>query len=160
MKRRAFSLIEMVLSLGVIGVLIAAMGSSVLLATRTLPDAGTGADASTAIARTLDAIRSDLRTAKLAQLLDSETLVVSVPDRTGDGLDDLITYEWDGIEGDPLTRRVGAGDEVSLVASATLVEFVPITGTNSVQARLSCRIVVGDREMIAEQRTLNLEATP
>jgi prepilin-type N-terminal cleavage/methylation domain-containing protein len=159
-KRRGFSLIEMVISLGVIGVLVAAMGSSVVLATRTLPDAGSGSDASITIARTLDAIRSDLRTAKLAQLLDTGTLAISVPDRTGDEVDDLIIYEWDGIAGDPLTRRVGTEAAVSLIASATLVEFTPITGTGSAQARMSCRIVVGGIEMTAEQRTLNIEAGP
>lgn len=58
---RGFSLVELVVSLAVIGILLVGMSSAVVLASRALPHATNPAGATTASARALHLLRNELR---------------------------------------------------------------------------------------------------
>lgn len=52
-----------------------------------------------------DLMAADLRYAKKIVSGSTKSLVFTVADRTGDGIEDVVSYAWSGISGDPLERR-------------------------------------------------------
>ena len=122
MKRRGFTLIELVVSLGVMGVLSLALASTILLSTRALPNAGGGPENQAAAGRALQILGADIRLAKTVAMPDIRTLTLTIADQTGDAAEETITYAWDNTIGSPLTRTYN-GDAVSLVSSISDLKF-------------------------------------
>lgn len=116
---RGFSLIEMVVAMALGVVLLAAMGSALVIAARAMPSKGdamlvalTGADATNMLA-------SDLQFAISFSTLESNEIEFTVPDRTGDGVADVIRYAWSEVVGAPLTREINGGKETEVVPSVS-----------------------------------------
>jgi len=110
---RAFTLIEMLLSLAVLAIIAGAMGSTILLASKALnPDAGGGA-ATVAGRRAADRVLAEVGAAVAFSERSDNAVTFTVPDRDGDGAAETIRYAWSGVAGDPLTREYnGGGPEV------------------------------------------------
>lgn len=123
--RRGFTLIELVVSLGIVGVLSMALGSTILLSTRAMPTPGGGPETSASAGRALQLIGTDLRLATSVAIPNVRTLTLTVPDFTGDSNAETISYEWAGTPGNPLTRRVNA-DTSSLLASVGDLKFASL----------------------------------
>lgn len=108
--RRAFTLIEVVASMGATAVLLAAMVSVLMIGTRALP--GT-ADVPT-LRITADAallsIADDVRAARYVATPNARTIQINVGDRDQDGSDDIIELAWNGTPGAPLTRRINSAE--------------------------------------------------
>jgi len=122
MKRRGFTLIELVVSLGVMGVLSLALASTILLSTRALPNAGGGPENQAAAGRALQILGADIRLAKTVAMPDSRTLTLTIADQTGDAAEESITYAWDNSIGSPFTRTYN-GNAVPLVSSISDLKF-------------------------------------
>ncbi len=110
-RRLAFTLIELVASLAVLAVLMLAIGSTVLLASKAVPDADQPMMRSVAAARVLEQIASDLETAIHIDSLNPRDLRFEVADRDGDGDEEELRYLWSGNAGDPLRLRYNGGSE-------------------------------------------------
>src|SRR5690606_34267176 len=114
---RGFALVETVLSMALAAIVLLAMTSAIVLASRALP---THAQAVTFNA-TVDAggalaqLTGDVRYALHFGELTATAIAFSVPDRDGDGLPERIRYHWSGVPGEPLYRAVNGGDDVPLI---------------------------------------------
>lgn len=107
---RAFTMVEMVVTLAIMTLLISAMASAVVLAGRAVPDED---DLSIRVARgveALDRLRADLGEAIEITETGDAAVEITVPDRgqEGDG-PETIRYAWSGKAGDPLTLSLNGG---------------------------------------------------
>ena len=110
--RCGFSLVELVTSLAIISILLVAMGSAMVIATRGMPDP------TSPFARKMDAAQvvgqlADEVTYATAVLTMSPTELEFVVDRNGTPIE--ILYVWDGAPGDPLIRVYNDGPEVEII---------------------------------------------
>ncbi|MEM9881348.1 MAG: prepilin-type N-terminal cleavage/methylation domain-containing protein [Planctomycetota bacterium] len=112
---RGFSLVEMVVSLAVIGLLLAGMTSAVVLATRALPHHDGPAAATVHAADALHRLRDDLAAATAMLHRTATSVTLHLPDRDGDGHPEVVTYAWAGQPGDPLTRAANGAAPADLV---------------------------------------------
>ncbi len=89
-SRRGFSLVEMLVSLGIAAVLLLSMGSVMVLASRAVPETDNRAARSIEAARALELIADDLAYAEAVSV--STGVAFMVADRTGDGEPELIRF--------------------------------------------------------------------
>ncbi len=113
--QRAFTLMEVVVSVVIAGLLLATMTSAIVLATKALPTDASAAVATTQSADALQQLRDDLRAAVHLTRRAPTSVTLVVADRDADGLPEVITYAWDGANGDPLTRAVNGGTAVTVL---------------------------------------------
>lgn len=107
---RAFTMVEMVVTLAIMTLLISAMASAVVLAGRAVPDED---DLSIRVARgveALDRLRADLGEATGISETGEAAVEITLPDRgqEGDGAE-TVRYAWSGKAGDPLTMSLNGG---------------------------------------------------
>jgi type II secretory pathway pseudopilin PulG len=114
-RRGGFTLAELVVSLGVMTILLGAMGSALFIATQALPDGNSTLEAVARGGSALDQIASELHTAVGVSSATSTAIEFSVPDRDGGGTPETIRYAWSGTPGDALTRQYNGGDASDFV---------------------------------------------
>jgi len=150
--RAGFSLIELVASMAVLAVLLAAVGSTVLLASRSVPAEGSAVTHSVRASRVLGQIAAELETAIQVNELDADDIEFVVADRDGDGDDEVIRYRWDGA-GKPLTRRYNSGEDTTILdAVESLTCSVSVTeATDNADAPL----IEGPEQIILAQTQSN-----
>ena len=100
----AMSLIEVVMATAILGTVVAAMVSAVLMASRSMNVTSAWATSSTHARAAADEIISDLHVALTVADLGQHNVTITVPDRTGDSAPETIKYTWSGTPGDPITR--------------------------------------------------------
>lgn len=110
---RGFSLIELVLSIGVVGILLVSMTSVMVLTSRAIPTSKDRDQHATRARANLDQLESDLSVAIEVSSVTPGGFTLKVPDRTGDSLPETIVYDWDD-PGEPLTRSMN-GSPASIV---------------------------------------------
>tara|TARA_R110002111_G_scaffold189528_2_gene254806 strand:- start:232 stop:1296 length:1065 start_codon:yes stop_codon:yes gene_type:complete len=112
-----FTLIEMVVSLSVISIIFLAMGSVMLLAAQSIP---TEDDAPALTSDALEVTRqlaSELETATTIAHMTDRVIMFKIPDRNGDGNDEMLAYSWSGTPGAPLFRNYNGGTAVTVLPS-------------------------------------------
>ncbi len=110
-----FSLAEMVAVMIIMSVLVIAMGSAMVLASKAIPR-GTDQNALVIEAsRVSDQIVEELRTAKYLTERAVNAMTLTVADRNGDGLPETIRYAWSGTAGDPLTMQLNGGALITVL---------------------------------------------
>ena len=120
--RAGFTLIEIVLSLSVLGIVLAALGSVLGLTLRALPGRGEASEQTILASRILEQITDDIISAK--QIASTTTtLALVIPDRDANGSDERIEYSWDGSQGSPLLRRTNGGSWNTVLAKLKNVSF-------------------------------------
>ena len=102
--RSAYTLIELVSSIAATSILMAGMGSVLLVAARSTDD-DTMSARQLAASATAHEILSDLQFAKSFVQRSPTAVEFSVADRDADNADETIRYAWSGTPGDPLTRQ-------------------------------------------------------
>lgn len=132
---RAFTLIEVVVSISVISIIMLAMGSAVVVAMKALPDPQRPAYKVDQASQIADQMIAELQEARHIVERTSTAVTFTVADRDGNGSSERIRYAWSGTAGDPLTRQYNFGSEVTVLAdvsqfdlsydSKTLVEYYP-----------------------------------
>ncbi len=160
MRRRGFTLVELVSSLFVSSVVIVALASSIGLASRALPDGSRPTQTAVSVQRALDLIANDARFATTLTIVNEGEISLETPDRDGDGVSDIITYRWAGTEGDPLTREYKSLGEAPVITSADDVGFEWASMFATVEPSHRClmaTIRVGTIEMSIAQRCFNVE---
>jgi len=116
-RGRAFTLVEVVVSLVILSILMLACVGVLVLAQRSLdlnrPD---GPVAQPVEAReAADLLTSDLRMATSVLQQTATSTLFTVPDRTGDGVPETLLYAWSGTPGDPLTRSYNGGTAAAIL---------------------------------------------
>jgi type II secretory pathway pseudopilin PulG len=122
--RAAFTLIEMVTALAISTLIVAAMGSAVMVASAALPTAEIEQVRKTGLQ--LDWLMLEVSEADTIKAAAGSELAFTIPDRNGDDQPELITYTWDGNAGSSLYRTYNtaapeavASDIDSFVVSST-----------------------------------------
>lgn len=106
--RRGHTLVEAVVSLGVVGVLAAAIGSAMLLAARSAPREDDAVSRTLVARRVADRIAADLALATSIDERSDHVLVLRLADQDADGTAEHVAWAWSGTPGDAL-RRVQNG---------------------------------------------------
>ncbi len=116
-RHGGFTLLELVVSSVVLSVIMAGLGSAMLIAGRALPEAGSAAMAAVAAADAAEQMTADLRYATAVSERSATIIEFTVPDRNGDGTPEVIRYAWSGTAGAPLTRRYNGATAVEILAN-------------------------------------------
>jgi hypothetical protein len=112
-RRPGYSLVELVLALGVIALLLLGAQSAILLASRALPDSNTPQARRVRAANALELIAGDLTDAVSITRAAANDIEFTVPDRNGDGQPDTIRYSTNGNAGQ--FRRTYNGQSQTLL---------------------------------------------
>ena len=110
-----FTLIEMVTSLVILGILMLALGSVMVMANKATSD---GAVRNVAQLQSCDAasqITDDLNVALTFSQSSATAVTFTVPDRLAAGTPQTVTYSWTGVTGDPLLRQFNNGASTALL---------------------------------------------
>lgn len=167
LHRAAFTLIELVTSLAISTIIVTAMGSAIMVASAAIPTAETetvaNADAQ------LDWISIEVSEAESIKTATGAELTFTVPDRSGNGQPELISYTWNGSAGSPLYRTYNANAPevvidsldafaVSAVSSPFSLGVTPdITRERVEQVAVSVQPAGSKRSL---KRTVSLPNTP
>lgn len=111
----AFTLIEMVVSLSVVSIIFLAMGSVMLMSAKAIP---TSSDPSVQTFESMDAIRqltTELQTATVIAAATDRSIAFKIPDRDGNGQEEMLAYFWSNSPGAPLVRIYNGGASVSVI---------------------------------------------
>lgn len=103
---RAFTLIEMVISLGLLSLVLGATTAVIALASRSAPDPNDPLSEQIALQSVVNQIALDAGDASEVELVGKHEVHLICDDITGDGQADTIVYAWTGVAGDPLTRAL------------------------------------------------------
>ena len=147
--RCGFSLIELVTSLAIISILLVAMGSAMVIATRGMPDP------TSPFARKMDAAQvvgqlADEVTYATAVLTMSPTELEFVVDRNGTPI--TIAYSWSGTPGDPLTYQYDTGTVVTVIEN---VQDFTLTYIVTAPAPAEAPAIEGPEELFLDQDESN-----
>lgn len=104
--RRAFTLVEMLVSLATVAVIAGAIMSTMVVAARALPAAGDRTDRATSARRAIAQLTSEVSLASEVSHLTDTSIEFTHPDVDGDNSPDVIRYEWGGDAGDGLVRTI------------------------------------------------------
>lgn len=111
-RRRGFTLMELVTSMAIMGVIVLGLGSGIIMASYAIDD-GTGSNTTQRKAReAADQIRADLTYALSFTERTWNAVTFTAPDRDGDSNPETIRYAWSGVAGDPLNREYNGCDPV------------------------------------------------
>ncbi|MEM6798854.1 MAG: hypothetical protein AAF589_05010 [Planctomycetota bacterium] len=117
--RPGYTLIELLVATASSGVLLAGMASTLYIASQSLDiDSGAAAQRIT-LSAGADQVVNDLRHATHFYEKTPTAVTFSVPDRTGDGVEETIRYAWGGGVGDPLTMEFNGSAAVAVVQGVT-----------------------------------------
>ena len=113
-RRSSFTLVELVASVTIGGILLGGMGSAILIASHALPGRNTTTDAILRASEVVEQMTGELHCAVTFTQRSATMVEIKVPDRDGDLAQETIRYAWSGIPGDPLTRQYNAGTIVNV----------------------------------------------
>ncbi len=113
--RHGFTLVELVLSMVVMTILMGAMGSALVLASRAMPDDQSAAVLFRQGAQTVEQVLDELHTAQSLTVKTATTVLFTVPDRNSDSTAEIIRYAWSGTPGHALTRQYNSQTAVDVV---------------------------------------------
>jgi len=151
--RRAFTLVETVVSLTASAVLLTAVASAMVLVSYAIPDSNSPARAPLEAAEVVNDIASELLTAVTVTSRGDTSLEFTVPNRDDDDPDETIRYGWSGGSGVPLTRRYN---------DAKVTALLPVVYEFSLSYDLDDAVVdsVPTYWLVAVRITLNTSPDP
>ncbi len=109
------TLVEVVTALAISSVLLAAVGSAVVIASQALPRTDSPTAAAIDGAAVFERMASELDTALFLVERGDRAVTFTVPDRDADGRAETIRYTWSGVAGDSLVRHYNGGPGVELL---------------------------------------------
>lgn len=117
--------------MGVTAILLAAIGSTVVIATKALPKDNDALSSPMTAARVVDQMAGELESALLVVQQTPTSITFTVPPRNGDATPEKITYSWLGPSGAPLLRQYNSGPAVALIDSVDQFSLTPIVATST-----------------------------
>jgi prepilin-type N-terminal cleavage/methylation domain-containing protein len=100
-----FTLVELVVSIGIMSVLAVGVSSAVLVATRAIEQSTSKSACIRQASSVSQELASELSTAVAVSGRNANSISFSVPDRNADGSTEDISYSWSGTAGAALYRR-------------------------------------------------------
>ena len=121
--RRAFTLLEVVISSTVMFIILIAVASAMMIGQRGI---GSGAEMADEVQQGHEAVSQILLDLSLATGFTERTdkaVTFLVPDRNNDASPETIRYAWSGVAGQPLTRQYNGGTVVVIVENVYNLSF-------------------------------------
>lgn len=145
---RGFTLLELVISLVVTGILMSTLASAMLLATQAMPDDERPAEATMAAGEIASQMAGEIYYAQSFAERTANAVTFTVADRNDeDDKPETIRYAWSGTPGDPMTRQYNGGDTVTVLENVQeldlayeteeVVEEIPAPPTESSEMQLA-----------------------
>ena len=113
-RYRAFTIIELLVSMAITAILMLAIGSAMLVATHAMPDANRPANQIIVASEVAEQLAAELQYAVTFTERTANTVEFIVADRNGDEAPEMIRYAWSGIARAPLTRQYNGGTTVTI----------------------------------------------
>ncbi len=113
--RRAFTLVELVLSMAVMSILLGGLASAMIIATRAIPNRESAPGTAMESAYATEQLAGELAVAKTFSVRSPTVVEFKVDDRNNDGVDEVIRYEWSGTSGASLTRKYNSDAAVPVI---------------------------------------------
>lgn len=101
----AFSLVELLTAMAITSILIVAMGSTMIVATKAMLNSSSPGVADLQAAHVINQFVQEIGTAISFSVRSANEVVFTVADRDNDAIPEVISYAWSGTVGDPLTRQ-------------------------------------------------------
>ena len=120
---RGFTLIEMVVSLGIVSIIAMASAGVMRLASRAATTQADPLAEASGPGEALRQIQQDLRLATRILRADTTSLRFQTPDRNGDALPETIEYAWSGVAGAQATRSVNGSPASTFLTNVTGLDF-------------------------------------
>jgi prepilin-type N-terminal cleavage/methylation domain-containing protein len=121
----AFTLVELLVSMVIVAVLMGAVASTIVLASRALPTAKSATACTIEAGTALDQFVAELESAVYISEHSQTAVAFTVADRNGDGLAERIRYAWSGVAGDPLTRQYNGGPAAAFINNVQQFSLAP-----------------------------------
>ncbi len=122
--RGGFTLLEVSLSLVIVSVIMIAIGSSILLASKAIPSSDSPPQCTNRAASEAEYMSSELKYALTVTQRTANSITFTVPDRSGDGLAEEIRYAWSGTPGDSILRWYNGGDAAAVLEDVHSFEML------------------------------------
>lgn len=117
-RRSGLTLVELLATMVVSGILLTAMTSTMLIASHALPKPNSTIDSVLKGADIVEQMVEELHSAVSFTTRTANAVEFTVPDRNADSVPEVIRYAWSGTPGDPLTRRYNGGLPTNIAESA------------------------------------------
>lgn len=111
-RARGGTLVELVMSMVIAGIILAAITSSILIASHAIPSDQSPATSLSAADAAMSQLAAELSFAKSVTLPATQpasSVTFTVAPRGTDTSDETITWSWSGLAGDPVTRQYNGG---------------------------------------------------
>ncbi len=153
-RRTAFTLVELVVSMGIMSILFGGTISAILIASHALPDGQSPAEQILCGGEVVDAIAGDLFYATAITESTATAVTFAVPDRGhGAAGPETIRYEWLGIPGNPLTREYNGG--VKLTVAAGVQDFALSYSVTAAKLDIKKGALEGSERVLLQQDGTN-----
>lgn len=126
---RGFTLIETVVAMAISAILLLALGSTIMLASRAVPRGDEAVISEGELQRAFALMESDIQ--ECTDIMMTSSLTIAVPDRDGDGLEEVIEYAYNGAD-KMVTRSRNGGTAETL--------FGPVKGLTVKQTTSNGRV--------------------
>lgn len=118
-KSRGFTLVELMISLGISALLVAGLGGVILLSVKAIPNSGSTASRVGTSSRGADLFTTELYYAQSFSSLGANSVTFTVAPRGSDSTPETITYSWSGVQGDPLLRQYNSNPPAPVVPNVS-----------------------------------------
>ncbi len=118
-RRTAFSLVELILSMAVMTVLMGALGSAMVIASKAVPSRASPLAAAVDAASVVDQLAGELFTTKAITARSDKMVEFQLADRNGDGMDEIVRYEWSGSAAASLSRKFNAQPAATILSDVS-----------------------------------------
>lgn len=149
-RDNAFTLIETVLSLGIVSVIALSTTSIVLLSSRAMPTNGDTDVANVNTREVTGRIAAELSGATSIVSVAARSIVFTVPDRDGDGTEETFRYRWSGTPGDPLEWQYNGGAAITVASGVR--DFTVSVNAATVAQSAAGPSAWGDEQVLYEHQ--------
>jgi prepilin-type N-terminal cleavage/methylation domain-containing protein len=114
-RQKGLTIIELLVSIAIASIIMFAIGSSMVITTKAMPDVGGPANAVITTSEVAEQLANELQYAISINNHSASMVEFTVADRDGFATPETIRYEWSGVPGAPLTRRYNSGSVVEVL---------------------------------------------